>query len=157
MPAPSGCGLSVISKFNPRQELFAHWANEPGNSNSLSGDGITSVLEDESGVLWIGTRAGGLNRFDRARGVFTHYNNEPGNRTSLSNNRVRAIYEDKAGTLWIGTGAGLNRLDAQEGIFTRFLTGRQNRIYDRLRDNNVRTILEDRAGALWPAGRLWCW
>lgn len=25
-----------LSKFNPRQELFAHWANEPGNANNVS-------------------------------------------------------------------------------------------------------------------------
>ena len=45
----------------------------PVDTNSLSSSLIRCVVEDQSGMLWIGTRGRGLNAYDPETGVFEHY------------------------------------------------------------------------------------
>ena len=98
---------------------FAVIKKDPDNPNTLSSNFIRSLHEDETGLLWIGTRGGGLNRFDRETGQFTRYQHDPNDPQSLSSDDVQVIYEDRAGTLWIATlGGGLNRFDRETEQFT---------------------------------------
>jgi ligand-binding sensor domain-containing protein len=84
--------------------------------NSLSNNHILSIYEDRAGIIWIGTKGGGLNKYDREKEEFINFKNDPGDINSLSNNIVTSICEDNAGTLWIGTdGGGLNKLEKAEG------------------------------------------
>jgi ligand-binding sensor domain-containing protein len=39
---------------------------EPDNPQSISDNMITTIYEDRAGTLWVGTRAGGLNKFNRS-------------------------------------------------------------------------------------------
>jgi hypothetical protein len=79
---------------------------------------------DRSGVLWVGTVGGGLDRFDPARGTFTHYRERDG----LASDRVVSILEDGdaadpvAGNLWIATGRGLSKLDRDRKTFQTYDT-----------------------------------
>jgi len=99
---------------------FTVYKNDPQDSTSISDSWITSLFEDHTGTLWIGTPSGGLNRFDRDKEQFTRFNNDPNNPHSLSNSTVNVIYEDRAGTLWIGADRGLNKFDREKEQFIRF-------------------------------------
>jgi PAS domain S-box-containing protein len=105
---------------------------------------VSSIFEDKTGILWVGTYAG-LNEFSRETGTFKHYKNDINDAKSLSDNYVSAIYEDKSGTLWVGTYfGGLNKLvDHKKGIFKHF------RKKDGLPSDTINGILEDEAGNLW--------
>ncbi|MBW8049363.1 MAG: hypothetical protein FVQ77_03275 [Cytophagales bacterium] len=46
---------------------FTHFTTEDGLSHNI----ITSIFEDRSGIIWIGTEGGGINRFDGKN--FTHF------------------------------------------------------------------------------------
>jgi signal transduction histidine kinase/streptogramin lyase len=106
----------------------------------LSDARILAVHEDASGVLWIGTFSGGLNRLDRRAGRLTIYRHDPGDPSSLSDNRVGAVFEDHAGTLWVGTGSGwLEQFDPQTETF----------IHARQLGADVTAIAEDAEGNLW--------
>ena len=91
--------------------LIDHFQYDPKNkTSSLSKNGIKSLFLDNTGVVWIGTNGGGINKFDPNRKQFNHIQKtiDPG---SLSNDKIRAIFEDSNETLWIGTdGGGLNML-----------------------------------------------
>src|SRR5271170_3670043 len=87
------------------------YRHERGNPNSLSDDAVLVVYRDSTGILWVGTGFGGLDRFDPASDTFKHYRHDPANRGSLSGNAVSCIYQDRGGALWIGTPGGLDRLD----------------------------------------------
>ncbi|MCH7756083.1 hypothetical protein IH970_13300, partial [candidate division KSB1 bacterium] len=39
--------------------------HDPNDPKSLSNDIVLSICEDSSGILWIGTRGGGLDKFDQ--------------------------------------------------------------------------------------------
>ena len=80
---------------------------------SLSKNVITSLFEDKSGIIWIGTNGGGLNKYNPKQKKFRHYN-KTRITGSLSYNKIRAIYEDRQKNIWIGTeGGGINFLPAE--------------------------------------------
>ena len=87
-----------LDRFHPATETFSHFAHDPADPTSLSGDTVTVMLEDRDGTFWVGTHQG-LNRMDRETGTFTRFRHDPDHPASLSNNQVRAIYEDRQGTL----------------------------------------------------------
>jgi signal transduction histidine kinase/ligand-binding sensor domain-containing protein/DNA-binding NarL/FixJ family response regulator len=111
----------------------------------LSGDHTRNVVQDQRGLMWIGTLSG-LNRFD-GTGVKL-YRNDPTNPNSLSNNVARALVVDKNGVLWVGTwGGGLNQFDRETDTFIRY----QHDPDDprSLSHNIVRAVYEDHSGTIW--------
>ena len=119
------------------------------NALSLSSDLVLALHEDKSGVLWIGTDGGGLNRLRRGAGAFEHYRHDPADELSLSNDSAWSVYEDRTGGFWIGTqGGGLNYwspADRQNGLgrFRRYLKA------DGLPSAVVSGASEDWHGRLW--------
>jgi len=106
---------------------------------------ITTLCQDRSGFLWIGSRSG-LILFDGySHTTFQHDPSDPG---SLTDNAIRTIYEDRDGSLWIGTNTGgLNRLDPATGAFEHFRhDGADARS---LSHDSVYAVLRDRHGRLW--------
>ncbi len=46
---------------------------DPSRTNSLSASWVSALAVDPTGLLWVGTRYGGLNKFDPATERFTRY------------------------------------------------------------------------------------
>ena len=86
-------------------------------SDKLSNTNITSICQDKSGYIWIGTE-NGLNRFDGYK--FTVYKNIPEDSTSLMFNIVNKVFCDRNGHLWVGTNTGLQRYDEASDSFINF-------------------------------------
>ena len=93
--------------------------------NSISNN-ITALYEDTSGLLWIGTKGGGLYLYKPRSNKILHYTYDPNHPNSLSYPSVRGIYEDKNGILWVGGYAGLNRIDRETGRFTHYSVNDSN-------------------------------
>ncbi len=142
-----------LAKHEPGvSEHFVRYENDPKEAGSLSHDSILTIFKDRTGVLWIGTDGGGLNEFDPdSPGPFVHYRHDGNDPNSLSHNRVRAIHQDRKGLLWIGTANGLNRLDLDTGLLSRFYPN-ANDSHD-LSDQDICAIWEDRSGYLWIGTR----
>lgn len=133
---------------------FKHYTNDPRNPKSLSDNSVQAIFEDSSGVLWIGTKRGGLNCFNRQDETFTHYKNIPRDPNSLSHNNVSAIVEDREGLLWIGTfGGGLNSIQPQQDQvkgklrFNRYQYNLNNPFG--LNESSIWSLYVDRLGTLW--------
>lgn len=83
-------------------------------SNQLSSNQITFLLEDQSGIIWIGTKGGGINKLNLRKKGFRHFKKTP-YRGSIGGNKIRAIYEDREQNLWIGTeGDGISFLSHKD-------------------------------------------
>jgi len=138
-----------LARFDPDRETFRFYSHDPEDSTSLSDKYVTSLYEDNLGVLWVGT-PGGLNQFDRRTGKFSRFQHDPNKSGSLSQNEVRSIYEDQSGILWVGTNSGgLNRFDRKTGQFEHYkslLSGLQVR-------SSITCIYEDRQGNFWVGTR----
>ena len=95
---------------------------------------VTSVAEDDRGIVWAGT-SNGLARYDGR--TWRTYNAADG----LAGNSISALILDRAGNRWIGTtSAGVSRYDG-ESWTTYFDAGMD--VY------GVYSLLEDRTGSLW--------
>jgi signal transduction histidine kinase/streptogramin lyase len=101
------------------------------------------VLEDRSGLVWVGTSGDGLYRYDPTNGEWRHFWHDPDDPNSLSENSVEAIHEDDAGILWLATHGGLDRFDWQTETFTHY------RVQDGLANEYVTGLMQDRQGNLW--------
>lgn len=114
---------------------------------SLSSNAVSSMMEDRTGVLWIGTVKGGVNLMDNNRKQFRHYYHDPSKPNSLNDSDVYAIYEDGEKTLWVGTKSGLNRIDRQTGQVTIYekQAGNENSPSGQI----VGVIEPDPSGFLW--------
>ena len=99
-------------------------------SDKLSNTNITSICQDKSGYIWIGTE-NGLNRFDGYK--FTVYKNDPQDSTSLMFNIVNKVFCDKRGNLWVGTNTGLQRYDDSTDGFVNY----NSSVFERARVNDI--------------------
>ena len=97
---------------------FLKFLNHTGDSLSLAGDYVISLLESRDGTIWIGTYGNGICKFidDGGRGKFVNYNEEQG----LCNNVAYAIEEDGDGNLWISTDNGLSEFNPKTERFQNF-------------------------------------
>jgi ligand-binding sensor domain-containing protein/signal transduction histidine kinase len=133
---------------------FTRFSHDLKNPESLSSNYVTTILQDRSGALWIGTLGGGLNRFDARPGTFTRYQHNPVDPNSLSSDHVVALCEDETGDLWIGTyGGGLCRLRRNDRALAKFVSYRSDPHNPTgLSHNNILAILPARKnepGTLW--------
>lgn len=150
-----------LDRFDPNTNSsgggFTHYQHNAGEPSSLSSDIVTSILEDDQNRLWVGTCGGGLNLLDRQTGRFTQYRHDPSKPNSLNSDNISTLYQVASGELWVGTGcmsnngAGLNRMDQQNGIPTGSFTHFRSTPADShsLSGDNVSAIVQDSKGYLW--------
>ena len=118
-----------ISRLKPQK--FTLHSKEEGLTHNLT----TLVLEDQQGVVWVGTYGGGICRI--GKDGIQPLTVEDG----LPTDYILALYEDRDGTMWVGTdGAGL--VEFRDGKISEY----------RAKDipfNSIRVIYQDREGNLW--------
>ena len=132
----AGAGDSLCS-FDPAANQFRGYPIGVPSPAELD-----ALVEDSSGIFWIGSRQAGLYRFDPETTKLTAFRHsaEAG---SLSDDGVTSVLVDRSGAVWAGTLRGLNRLDPHTGKFTTYLAS------DGLPDNLINGIAEDSSGDLW--------
>ncbi len=86
-----------------------------GVENGLAAYKTSSVVQDETGYMWIGT-INGLQRFDGTR--FLTFRNEPANSNSLPDNHVEQLLIDREQNLWVVLNDGsVGTFDKKKFIF----------------------------------------
>src|SRR5690606_28839610 len=89
-------------------------------SEGLSQQSITSIIQDQKGFMWFGSRYG-LNRYDGEQ-YLSYEGNFKDPQHALTNSYINKLLEDKAGNIWIGTnGGGLNYYNYNQDVFESFL------------------------------------
>lgn len=130
--------------YNQRANTFTHYDQNNGMNNNI----VRGVVQDNQGLIWIGTDHGGLNIIDKKQQRFTfltHNNEDP---KSLSQNSITSLYKDNAGIIWIGTyKKGLCYYHENMVKFPLFQ--HQSFTANSLPYDDVNRFAEDAAGNLW--------
>ena len=101
--------------FNPADEKFVHYHNNPEINNSLCDDIVNGFDIDKNGILWIGTETG-LDAFNPCSKKFTHYHHAINNQSTVISNNIKSVGLDEDDNLWIVTvAAGVNCFNTVTG------------------------------------------
>ena len=117
-----GTANGGINRLDPVTEKFISWQSTKSFSATgpgLSDNGITAIIQDKNGYIWIGTYKGGLNRFDTKTNRFFHWYKDSLSANTLPVNYVTSLLVDQENQLWIGSYEGLYSMEA-EGSSTDF-------------------------------------
>jgi signal transduction histidine kinase/ligand-binding sensor domain-containing protein len=110
--------------------------------------GVSSILEDAEGQLWLGTHSDGLLKLDGNRLKVTRYRNDPANYESLAENRTTTLKQDREGNIWVGLGASEpNHFSPKPPPFRPLPFDAGNP--DNLGEKLVNVLFEDSRGTLW--------
>ncbi|HTA65175.1 MAG TPA: two-component regulator propeller domain-containing protein, partial [Xanthomonadaceae bacterium] len=132
-------------------QVFHSDRNDP---DSISQNDIWSLLEDRSGLIWIGTLGGGLNQLNPSTNRFHTLRSIPFNKNSLSSGFVWGMGEDASHRIWMATLAGLESWQPQTGQFALYSPIPSGDVGA----NQLQAVHVYRAGRVWVGsvnGRLY--
>lgn len=92
--------------------------NENWQVNKLCNDWINCIIEDNEGLLWIGT-CNGLSCFNPKTENFINYLSQ---NNLLPNTFVHTLLQDDKGFIWVGTSEGLYKFDKRTQKFSIYTT-----------------------------------
>ncbi len=143
-----------LNKFVEASNDFVRYLHDPLDSNTLSGNSIHCIEEDQFGMLWLGTGGAGLNRFNSTSEEFTHYRHNAANEQGIASDDVYTLVLDSAGVLWVGTiDSGLHSLNLDGSVskppvhFTHYTHSSSSAFS--LSSNSILSIYQDRRGSIW--------
>lgn len=136
-----------LYKYDPSTGELSNYTPNPSMARSLSDNDIRAIFQDRSGVIWLGTYGGGVNKLVPKNSGFSIYSHDARNPNSLSNNKVWSFAEDYNKAIWIGTESGLNKFDPNQGTCIRYKSDPQNK--EGLNSNKIQSIYRDNQGQLW--------
>ncbi|MBB4844013.1 ligand-binding sensor domain-containing protein [Paucibacter oligotrophus] len=86
--------------WQPQQQRFQVFPHRPGDEHSVPRH-ISTLMQDRSGTLWLGTWASGSYRVDLASGGFKRISNLRSQSGELMDNRIFSIASLQPGWLWL--------------------------------------------------------
>ncbi len=135
-----------LYRWRPESAELEHFAHLPAVKGSLSGNSLTSLMQDSNGSLWVGSSDYGVNLVDLNGRGFSSYLKIPGDERSLSHELVTAVIPDDADHAWVGTrGGGLNRVNLKTGDTERIAR-------DVVSVGHIMALLAEPDGRLWVGG-----
>jgi signal transduction histidine kinase/ligand-binding sensor domain-containing protein len=100
-----------IAIYSPEKDDFITLIKNPLDPGSISGDNCLSMLQDKTGIIWVGA-TGDLNKYNPDKVQFQHFTHNPLDKNSLTDKMVRGIIEDDSGMILVGTDGGyINRIN----------------------------------------------
>lgn len=140
-------GISLLKKefLDNGEVYFYNYKHNPFIANTISKNQILSVYEDRSGVIWIGTKGGGINKIEPS--PFRHFKKSIIDLKESYHNSLWSIFIDSEENLWLGYEYEIMRFNKGDYF------GNEFEIYstdnNKLKRNGVRAMQEDKNGNIW--------
>ncbi len=114
----------------------------------LTNDTIYSLHKDTSGIIWVGTHGGAINRIIPGWENFELWNQGRATSESTSQGAVDVIFEESSGNIWISNyNNGLDLYDRDNDIFIHYQHDPENP--DSLSNDIVNFVYEDAEHKIW--------
>lgn len=107
-----------FASFDKNKKTFIPYT--PRTLAGLTSGKTVALLEDKSGLLWVGTQDGGVNVFRVGKGEVVQKMENLSRDSNVPSWNVHCFAEDKFGNVWIGTSEGLVVYRRQENRFFSF-------------------------------------
>lgn len=104
-----------LGKYDRTSNTFIHYTHQTNNKNSISGNTVYFVHEQNDSILWLATDKG-LNTFNRNTEVFSKIKTTDGNNLCA----VYRIYPDKKNNLWLSGDCGLFKYNIESSELTNY-------------------------------------
>ncbi len=130
------------------ENLSLHHLNQNSSPYRLNNNIVMDVIQDEEGLIWIGTDHGGINLLNKENFTISYILHNPDDQRSLSQNSVISLYRDNNNIIWVGTfKGGVNYY--HENLLKFSLFKHQPSNPNSLGFNDVNCFLEDYKGNIW--------
>lgn len=94
--------LPGVYYYQPATNTLKHFAKDT-KEGRLSNDIVKGIVQDDNGLIWIGTDHGGANLLDKKNYETEILINKPDDDKTLAQNSINSIYKDNLGIVWLGT------------------------------------------------------
>ncbi len=133
--------------YQSKNKVWKQYDSESSDS-PLSSNIVTNIIQDDKGLIWIGTDHGGISVLNKYSGSIQYLYNQEDNQKSISQNSITALYMDNNGIIWIGTYKN-GFCYYHESIhkfpqYKHLLSDKNSLPYD-----DVNCFAEDKKGNLW--------
>ncbi len=117
--------------------------------SNLKSNLVSQVVQDDNGLIWVGTDHGGLTLINKKNNFKTiNLLNDPEDPKSLSQNTITSLYKDDIGIIWLGTyKQGINYLNSNIVQFPYYHHQESNS--NSLPFDDVDQFVEDKFGNIW--------
>ncbi len=139
-------GAGVFCMDVATGELLNHYMNNGDDDKSLSGNTVSDICVDESGVVWIGTSTNGISYLDSEMPDVCRIRHERNNGNSLKSDHVNVIFQDSEGDYWYGTNNGVSLYQSRSRKWTHYLDDMEHS------GKVVLALAEDSEGNIWVGG-----
>ena len=107
-----------LAKFDRKRNILTYYSFHANDTSSTAYSGVSSMMEDRHGTLWLATQGSGLMKFDREHQRFISYRYQPGASDGLAQDRITTLLEDRDGSIWVAlAGSGLQRFSPVPAVF----------------------------------------
>ncbi len=142
-------GLYLLDFDDENQKLSC----DPNNyfnqdAHKLSDKDITCLIEDKSGLLWVGTHYNGLLKIDFKPRKFGSVGKAHKNlQKEIEHLDCRSIYVDESNKIWLGTGGrGIKMIDQETGELYTYAVNYSKFLKE---EDKVLSMCEDSKKRLW--------
>jgi len=140
--------VAGLMRFDPLTKRYTYYRHDPFDPQSLSFNIISSLLIDDTGILWAGTSGLGINILDFKANRFSTLVRTPDPSSRIAGFSIRSILEDNAGDVWISADV-LYRWNRQTGELKSYETGSD--LINSFGNTGAYSMIQASDGLLWFA------
>ena len=139
---------TALAKFDRSSHTLTKFSFDKGNRGSDIATGVTTMVEDQNGTLWLGTIGAGLLKLDREHQRFIRYRNNIADSETIGEDSIASLAVDREGIMWAALGGmGLTSFAPNSLPFKRYRHDFGNPNIKG--EPFVGAIFEDEHGTLW--------
>jgi two-component system, sensor histidine kinase ChiS len=140
--------VAGLIRFDPSTNQFSYHRHDPLDSQSLSYNIVSSLLIDNTGILWIGTSGQGINILDFKANRFPTLVRSPDPTSRIAGFSIRSILEDNSGDVWISADV-LYRWNRETGKLKSFEV--ISNLIDNFGKTDAYSMAQSTNGLIWVA------